>query len=129
MRIDHIGMWTSDLEGMKNFYMTYFNAEPGEKYRNTAKSFESYFLKFGDGSRLELMQMPGIQPGLNDADRQNLGFIHLAVSSGGREQVLALTERLRSDGYRVVGEPRTTGDGYFESVVLDPENNRIEITE
>jgi lactoylglutathione lyase len=39
-----------------------------------------------------------------------------------------LTERLRADGYRVVGEPRTTGDGYYESVVLDLDGNRIEIT-
>ena len=28
----------------------------------------------------------------------------------------------------IEGEPRTTGDGYYESVVLDPEGNRIEIT-
>jgi lactoylglutathione lyase len=40
----------------------------------------------------------------------------------------AMTEQFRKDGYEIVGEPRTTGDGYYESVILDPENNRIEIT-
>jgi lactoylglutathione lyase len=28
----------------------------------------------------------------------------------------------------LLGEPRRTGDGYYESVILDPEGNRIEIT-
>jgi lactoylglutathione lyase len=28
----------------------------------------------------------------------------------------------------VVSPPRVTGDGYFESVLLDPEGNRIELT-
>lgn len=37
-------------------------------------------------------------------------------------------ERLRTDGYHVIGEPRTTGDGYYESVVLDADGNRVEIT-
>jgi lactoylglutathione lyase len=35
---------------------------------------------------------------------------------------------LRADGYRVLDGPRTTGDGYYESVVLDPDGNRVEIT-
>jgi lactoylglutathione lyase len=32
------------------------------------------------------------------------------------------------DGYKCVSDPRRTGDGYFESVVLDPEGNRVEIS-
>ncbi len=31
--------------------------------------------------------------------------------------------------FEIAGAPRTTGDGYYESVVLDPEKNIIEITE
>jgi lactoylglutathione lyase len=27
-----------------------------------------------------------------------------------------------------VSEPRRTGDGYYESCVLDPDGNRLEIT-
>ncbi|WP_396632837.1 VOC family protein [Maribacter sp. R86514] len=45
-----------------------------------------------------------------------------------KEQVHVLTEKLRADGFTIAGEPRTTGDGYYESVVLDPEGNQIEIT-
>jgi lactoylglutathione lyase len=57
-----------------------------------------------------------------------MGIIHFAISVGSKEKVDSLTHQLRSDGYQIIGEPRTTGDGYYESVVLDPEKNRIEIT-
>ena len=99
-----------------------------EKYFNPKKNFQSYFLSFESGCRLELMQMPGVPDNLNDVHAQFLGIIHLAVSVGSKETVDALTEKLRRDGFEIVGEPRTTGDGYYESVVLDPEGNRIEIT-
>ncbi|GIV95985.1 MAG: glyoxalase [Herpetosiphonaceae bacterium] len=126
MRIEHIALWTSRLEELKAFYETYFGARAGEKYINPTKQFESYFLSFSDGARLELMRVPGIA-GDRRRDEQ-AGYHHIAFAVGSREQVDALTERLRGDGYRVVGEPRRTGDGYYESVVLDPDGNRVEIT-
>ena len=61
-------------------------------------------------------------------DTQHLGFTHLSFSVGSKEEVDHLTQQMSSDGVSVVGQPRTTGDGYYESVVLDPEGNRIEIT-
>ncbi|HAK76335.1 MAG TPA: glyoxalase/bleomycin resistance/extradiol dioxygenase family protein, partial [Runella sp.] len=54
---------------------------------------------------------------------------HLAISVGSKEQVDRLTKKLQENEFQVVGEPRMTGDGYYESVILDPENNLIEITE
>jgi lactoylglutathione lyase len=127
MRIEHIAVWAKDLEKLKEFYMTYFQAKAGDKYTNTRKNFNSYFLSFDDGCRLELMQMPGIPESQNDIYKQFSGLIHFAISVGSKEKVDALTERLRKDGYEIVGEPRTSGDGYYESVVLDGEGNRIEI--
>jgi lactoylglutathione lyase len=59
---------------------------------------------------------------------EQLGYTHMAMSVGSKDEVDRLTEALREDGFVVVGECRTTGDGYYESVVLDPEGNRIEIT-
>ena len=61
-------------------------------------------------------------------DTQHLGFTHLSFSVGSKEEVDRLTQQMSSEGIPVVGQPRTTGDGYYESVVLDPEVNRIEIT-
>ena len=54
--------------------------------------------------------------------------MHLAFSVGRREKVDQLTERLKSDGYKVLSGPRVTGDGYYESCVAGPEENQIEIT-
>lgn len=56
------------------------------------------------------------------------GYAHLAFSVGSEQAVDHLTETLRQDGYEVAGEPRRTGDGYYESVVLDPDGNPVEIT-
>ena len=128
MYIEHLAIWCTDIETMKTFYCTYFNATANTKYINPVKQFSSYFISFEKGPRLELMQMPGIPANENDIIKQYKGFIHFALSVGSAEEVNLLTEQLREDGYKVIGEPRTTGDGYYESVVLDPENNRIEIT-
>ncbi|GAB3714043.1 VOC family protein [Spirosoma flavus] len=129
MHIEHIAVWARDLERMRVFYETYFGATSNDKYVNTSKGFSSYFLRFPQGgSRLELMQMPGISDQINQGFTQYMGLTHLAISVDSEEEVDTLTNRLRSDGYVVIGEPRRTGDGYYESVVLDPEQNRIEIT-
>lgn len=127
MRIDHVALWTFDLERTKNFYEKYFGATAGSKYFNPTKNFESYFLSFKDGCRLEIMQMPGIIQ-LDSSEKQHTGLIHFAISVGDKNAVDSLTEKLRTDGFVVAGEPRRTGDGYYESVVLDPDGNRIEIT-
>ena len=128
MQIEHIAIWARDLERLKDFYTRYFLATAGDRYFNPKKNFTSYFLSFTNGARLEIMQMPDIPENKNDIQVQYVGLIHFAVAVGSKEGVDALTEKLRRDGYRIVGEPRTTGDGYYESVVLDPEGNRIEIT-
>jgi lactoylglutathione lyase len=126
MKIEHIALYTTDIEKLKAFYERYFHAKAGEKYINPKKQFQSYFLSFSEGSRIEIMQKTGIPH--RPPEEETLGLTHFAVVVGNKQAVDALTERLRADGHRVVGEPRTTGDGYYESVVLDPDGNRIEIT-
>lgn len=128
MKIEHIAIWCKDLEKMKDFYVKFFDATANLRYHNPKNQFYSYFLRFETGARLELMQMPGIPDNANDVMAQFTGLIHFAVSVGSEQNVNELTERLRNAGIRIVGEPRTTGDGYYESAVLDIEGNRIEIT-
>ncbi|MEO0340181.1 MAG: VOC family protein [Bacteroidota bacterium] len=127
MKIEHIAIWVEELEQMRNFYEKYFNAQAGERYHNPNKDFYSYFLSFSEGCRLELMKMPSIPETKNDVYKQFRGIIHFAITVGSQEKVDQLTETLRTDGFEVIGEPRTTGDGYYESVILDPEQNRVEI--
>lgn len=126
MRLDHVAVWTPDLERLRRFYETFFGAQAGAKYRNPRTQFESYFLQFAGGARLEIMSAPDAQ--LPDPAAPRAGYAHLAVAVGSTAQVEALTATLRAAGYAVLSGPRRTGDGYYESVVLDPDGNRVEIT-
>jgi lactoylglutathione lyase len=128
MRIDHIALWTEDIERCKHFYLTYFGAAAGPAYVNAAKGFESCFLSFDHGARIELMRTTALSPLTTEPGAQRMGLTHVAISVGSVASVDTLTARLRADGYPVLDGPRSTGDGYYESVVLDPEGNRIEIT-
>lgn len=74
--------------------------------------------------RLELMYVPAVLEA--PAGEALTGYAHPAFA-GSPEAVDALTDRLRQDGHRVVSAPRRRSNGYYESVVLDPDGNRIEI--
>lgn len=126
MRIEHIAMYVRDLELSRAFYETYFQAKANRLYHNEETGFRSYFLSFGEGARLEIMQRPERTEA--DRDEKRTGYVHLAVSVGSKKAVDDLTRRLREDGYEVTSGPRTTGDGYYESVVLDGDGNPVEIT-
>ncbi|MEA4970420.1 MAG: VOC family protein [Candidatus Pelethousia sp.] len=124
MKIDHMAMYVKDLEAARAFFETYFGAAANAKYRNPSSGLETYFLTFGRGARLEIMRRPGLAPAV-EGPRQ--GYAHLAFQVDGREGVDSLTARLKADGYTVLSGPRETGDGYYESCVLDAEGNSIEI--
>jgi lactoylglutathione lyase len=128
MRIEHVALWTKDLERLRSFYETYFQANTGPRYVNERKQFTSYFLSFASGARLELMTKPQVMGAQGSADSPPTGYAHLALSVGSRDAVDTLAERFRREGHPVVDGPRLTGDGYYECVVLDPDGNRIEIT-
>lgn len=126
-RIEHLALWVRNLEKTRAFYTDYLGFKSGVKYTNKSNGFSSYFLTYKNGTRLELMTHAEIADS-NGPRGKVLGLAHFAISVGSAEAVDKLTEKLRANGISIAGEPRTTGDGYYESVVLDPEGNRIEIT-
>lgn len=126
MKIEHIALYVNDLEAAKDFFVKYFDANVDENYYQEDINFSSYFLKFDEGTRLELMNKSEITDDPKGLNRT--GYIHMALSVGSREKVDELTARLKSDGYRVESGPRLTGDGYYESNVIAIENNQVEIT-
>ena len=127
MKIDHIAIWTYNLEGMRKFYMHYFDASSSDIYYNHSKEFSSYFLYFDRGCRLELMEMPNIPKSRNQVLKQYTGLSHFAVNVETKEKVNTLTETFREDGFVIVSEPHITGDGYYLSVISDPDKNRVKI--
>ena len=124
MKIEHVALWVTDLELVKAFYEKYFEAKAGDRYHNPKTRFSSYFLNFDEGSRLELTNKKHLSPSIADA----LGYGHIALAVGDKEAVDAKTAQLVADGFPFLSGPRTTGDGYYESVVQDPEGNLVEIT-
>lgn len=127
MRINHIALYTRDLERLKKFYEIYFNAIANDGYINQKTGLRTFFLSFEDSTRLEIMSRPDMEE--QSSSTIHLGYIHLAFSVGSKEVVDSLTESLRRDGYTILSNPRTTGDGYYESCILDPDGNQIEIVE
>jgi lactoylglutathione lyase len=129
MKFEHIAIWASNLELLRDFYSNYFGMTSSDIYMNPKKQYTSYFLSFSDSeTRFEIMHRPDISE-FEGTRGMNFGLAHISISVGTKEKVTELTEAIRRDGYTIVSETRTTGDGYFESGVLDPEGNYIEITE
>ncbi len=128
IRIDHVALWTADLERLASFYVAYFGGVPGAKYTNPAKGFESRFVTIEGGGRHELMKTTTLSLAAHAPGAQRMGLTQVALAVGSEQQVDALTARLKADGCAVIDGPRRTGDGYYECVVLDPDGNRVEIT-
>ena len=128
MKIEHIAIWVKDIDKVCEFYQKYFGGVVHPIYHNPAKQFTSRFVTFDDGARLEVMHRPDVKTASEVMGEERIGFTHVSFSVGSKEEVDRLTRQMFDDGIQVVGQPRTTGDGYYESVVLDPEGNRVEIT-
>lgn len=128
MKIDHIAIWAEDIELLRKFYMHYFGMSCNDMYINPKKNFKSYFLSFPDGeARIEIMTMLGKDTPIS---RGNLkGLAHFAISVGSKDNVDNMARRFEEDGLTILSNPRTTGDGYYECAVADPEGNYVEITE
>jgi lactoylglutathione lyase len=119
-----MAVWVSDIDGVAAFYARYFGARLGQPYRNPRKDFDSRFLRFDGGARLELMRRGDVTtrtPG------QTLGYAHVALTVGDEAAVDALAARMNAEGVPLIDGPRRTGDGYYECVVRDPEGNLVEI--
>ncbi|QLP07758.1 VOC family protein [Klebsiella oxytoca] len=125
MKIAHIALWTRQLEQQARFWVSFFDGEINEKYcSQTNPGFESFFVKIGDNIAIELMTKPGLVA--LTADNNHTGWVHLAISVVGAENVDRLAKRADAQGI-LVSPPRTTGDGYYEAVIKDPDGNLIEI--
>lgn len=127
--LEHVALWTTRLEVLKDYYVKYFGGVAGAKYRNETKNFESYFITFSSGARLEIMSMPGVPANKNDSiGMQHLGLIHIAFGVDTMQEVDAKANELKLNGHLIISGPRKTGDGYYEFETLDPDLNRLEVT-
>ena len=128
MNINHVAIWTDQLEVLRDYYVKYFDGVSNTKYFNPETKFESYFISFESGSRLELMRKPGIPANMNDTiGKQHLGLVHLSFGVISMDLVDKKCKELSEAGYKILRGPRKTGDGDWEFETLDPDDNRIEV--
>lgn len=127
MKLEHIAIWTNQLEILRGYYEQYFDAQSNTKYTNHTTGFESYFLTFKSGARLEIMSKSDIPANKNDTIAQYLGLIHFAFEVETMHEVEEKALELRNAGFQILRGPRKTGDGYYEFETLDPDNNRLEV--
>jgi lactoylglutathione lyase len=129
MTLEHVAIWTNRLEQLKDYYVKYFGGIPNDKYINKNNQFESYFLTFESGARLEIMTRPNIPDNTNDrVTAQHKGIIHLAFGADTKKEVEEKAKQLEAAGFKILSGPRKTGDGYYEFETLDPDDNRLEVT-
>jgi len=128
MKIEHIAIWTHNLEGLKDYYCQYFGGNSNSKYVNEKKQFQSYFISFETGARLELMSRADIldQP-KNSNDPMQTGYTHFAFGVETMAEVDSKARELAEQGFPILSGPRVTGDGYYEFETLDPDGNRLEV--
>ncbi|MBR2775133.1 MAG: VOC family protein [Selenomonadaceae bacterium] len=125
MNIEHVAIYVNNLEVEKDFFVKYFHAKASEKYTNFRKDFSSYFLVFDNGARFEIMHRQSmIDP---KKDKYRSGYHHIAINVGNKKVLDELTSAMEDDGIFIVVAPRMTGDGYYASIVADPEGNEIEL--
>ena len=125
MKLEHVALYVEDLEAMKAFYVRNFGAIANNQYHNPRTGLRTYFLSFDGGARLEIMQRPGMSP--KASGEHVLGYTHISFNLGSVEKVDELTKALQENGSPLLNGPRMTGDGYYESVLMDPEGNLIEL--
>jgi len=128
MKLEHIAIWTDNIELLRNYYVSFFEGQSNEMYINPKTLFQSYFISFESGARLEIMSMPNIPDNTNDTiNAQHKGIIHIAFSVATKQEVDAKAALLQANGFELLNGPRVTGDGYYEFVTLDPDKNRLEV--
>ena len=126
MKIEHIAIYTTDLERECAFFEQYFGAKRGALYHNKSTGFQSFFLTFEDGARLELMTRAECVN--TPRERFATGFAHIAISVGSKEKVVEITELLEHNGFesQVLREPRATVISRALSVTLTGISSKLQ---
>ena len=125
MKIAYVSMYVNNLDEMKDFFVKYFKATVNDKYENFQTGYTYCYLKFDEGSRLSLVSGPNVVDRPKEIFK---GLNRFAIAVNSKEEVQTITDQLANDGYQIVNGFRMNGYGEYESRILDPEGNEIEIT-
>ena len=125
-QIDHIALATNDVECLCDFYRKLGaaasppSADPGTGLRSCVLDF--------CGVGLELVERPGHHEGAV-GEVLAPGLMHLGFALGSADAVDEVSRVIARAGHRVLERPHRAGElGRYESIVLDPDGNRVKLT-
>lgn len=125
-QLEHVALATGDVECLCDFYQQLGavvsppSADPGTGFRTCVLDF--------CGVRLELFERPGRRERAA-GDAVMPGLMHLGFALGSADAVDELSRVVASTGHRVLEQPHRVGQlGRYESIVLDPDGNRVKLT-
>jgi predicted enzyme related to lactoylglutathione lyase len=124
-QIEHIALATNDVERLCDFYQQ-LGAIAAPVVTDPGTGLRSGVLDLC-GVRLELLERPASREG---ADPSALApvLVHLGFALESADAVDELTRVIATAGHRVLERPHRAGErGRYESVVLDPDGNRVKL--
>jgi lactoylglutathione lyase len=125
-QIEHIALVTNDLERLCDFYRQ-LGAVISPLATDQDIGPRSCVLDFC-GVRVEAFELPGSGEAAAGEGRSP-GVLHLGFALESADAVDELSALIAAAGHRVLEPPHRAGDpGRYESVVVDPDGNRIKLT-
>lgn len=125
MKIAHVALWTRNLNAQKSFWQDFFAGTSNELYISKNRpGFCSHFISLREGPTIELMSLDDLAVGPNG--QELTGWAHIAIDVGSRDEVDVMVAKATQQGI-LVSPGRTTGDGFYEAIIRDPDGNLIEI--
>jgi lactoylglutathione lyase len=127
-QIEHIALATNDLESLCDFYRR-LGGVASPLPTDAEDALHGCVLDFC-GVRLEVFERPRSRhaaPG--DGDGRSPRLLHLGFALLSADAVDELSRVLAAAGHRVLELPHRTAErGRYESVVLDPDGNRLKLS-
>lgn len=122
MKLHHIAFWSKDIEALIEFYRTYFGGEV--LFRHESGDFQCVFVKIFSGLTLEIMTRSKLCDAVAE-DR--VGYSHFSIEVDSKDEVDRLTDYFIAHKIPMKKVKEQYDDGFYESAVLDPDGNIIEI--
>lgn len=125
-QLDHIALATKDVEGLRDFYLR-LSGVASAPCTDADTGLHTCVVDFC-GVRVELLERPSDRE-RHHGDGRSSGLVHLGFALGSADAVDEVSAALAAAGHRVLQPPHRVGRlGPYQSVVLDPDGNRVKLT-
>lgn len=122
MKMHHIAFWTKNVELLVEFYKTHFDGEV--LFCHESGDFRCVFIKICSSITIEIMTRSSLQGSMKE---ERIGYSHFSIEVDSKDEVNRLTDYFIENKLPMAKVKEQYDDGFYESAVLDPDGNIIEI--